>query len=102
MRESLDSDSEELFEDIYNYYATPSAWTVPPGLRTALTRIHDAGVTICVVSNFDQRLRSILQVNPHPRYHNHRCPSRQPPLVAFGSVHLPATVGPHKLQFLGA
>ena len=64
MRESLDSNSEPLFEDIYHYYATPAAWTVPPGLHTALTRIHDAGVKICVVSNFDQRLRNILKVRP--------------------------------------
>lgn len=64
--ESVGSCSEPLFEDIYHYYETAAAWTVPPGLHAALASIQQAGVKICVVSNFDQRLRSILSVRPSP------------------------------------
>ena len=62
--ESVGSCSEPLFEDIYHYYETAAAWTVPPGLHAALASIHQAGIKICVVSNFDERLRSILSVRP--------------------------------------
>lgn len=42
------------------YYARPEAWVVPPSMQDALHRIRQAGVKVCVVSNFDDRLRPLL------------------------------------------
>jgi REG-2-like HAD superfamily hydrolase len=59
--ESLGTSDDKLFQEIYDYYSLPEAWELPPGLRDSLTRIRGAGVKICVVSNFDRRLRHILR-----------------------------------------
>lgn len=59
--ESLGTDNERVFEDIYAYYARPEAWRVPPGARDALDRIRAIGVRVCIVSNFDSRLRPLLR-----------------------------------------
>ena len=59
---SLDTDNESLFQDVYNYYSEPQAWTVPPGFADAMVRIRTLGIKTAVVSNFDRRLRDILHV----------------------------------------
>lgn len=57
---SLDTKNESLFQDIYDYYKEPQAWTVPPGFVDAMYRIRALGIKTAVVSNFDGRLRDIL------------------------------------------
>jgi REG-2-like HAD superfamily hydrolase len=42
------------------HYARPEAWTVTPGVVDAVQRIRAAGVKVCVLSNFDNRLRPLL------------------------------------------
>ena len=56
------SDNQELFEDIYMYYARAEAWTVSPGAVESLQRIrNNLPMKTAVVSNFDTRLRPILR-----------------------------------------
>ena len=45
---------------IYEYYERPEAWSVTPGAVEALGRLRSAGVRLAVVSNFDTRLRPLL------------------------------------------
>ena len=45
---------------IYEYYQRPEAWTVTPGAVSALQRLRKHGVLLAVVSNFDTRLRPLL------------------------------------------
>lgn len=55
------SASQPLFEDIYGHYQQPGAWKVAPGAPQALQRLRSAGLKLAVVSNFDTRLRPLLQ-----------------------------------------
>lgn len=57
---STGSRDQALFEDIYEYYARGEAWTVSPGAIEALRRLRGAGMRTAIVSNFDSRLRRIL------------------------------------------
>jgi REG-2-like HAD superfamily hydrolase len=52
---------EQMFEDIYGYYAEAGAWRVAPGALHALQRLRQQGVKLAVVSNFDTRLQPLLQ-----------------------------------------
>lgn len=52
---------EQMFEDIYDYYARAEAWQVAPGATAALASLRRAGVKLAVVSNFDTRLQPLLK-----------------------------------------
>ncbi|CAA7400024.1 unnamed protein product [Spirodela intermedia] len=55
------SDSK-YFEELYQYYMTDKAWHLcDPGAERAFKALRKAGVRIAVVSNFDTRLRPLLQ-----------------------------------------
>ncbi|CAL5229453.1 g12778 [Coccomyxa viridis] len=51
----------ELLERLYQHFAHPSAWDVYPGAQEALKRIRATGTKMAVVSNFDLRLRPLLE-----------------------------------------
>jgi REG-2-like HAD superfamily hydrolase len=59
--QSTGCDNEAMFEEIFRYYETPEAWHLAPGAMVALSRLRAAGVRLAVVSNFDTRLRPLLQ-----------------------------------------
>lgn len=59
---SLDTNNESLFQEIYDYYTRAEAWIVPPGFLDAMSRVRALGIKVAVVSNFDSRLREILEV----------------------------------------
>jgi REG-2-like HAD superfamily hydrolase len=50
-----------LFDALFAHYGRPEAWRVAPGAPAALRRLRDAGVRLAVVSNWDTRLRPLLQ-----------------------------------------
>ncbi|KAG6553741.1 hypothetical protein Mapa_004656 [Marchantia paleacea] len=52
---------ETYFEELYQYFARGEAWKVSAGAQEALAQLRDAGVKLAVVSNFDSRLRPVLQ-----------------------------------------
>lgn len=59
--ESTGSTNQDLFEDLYEYYATGAAWKVSPGAVESLNRIRiHLNIKTAVVSNFDTRLRRIM------------------------------------------
>ncbi|GBG86460.1 hypothetical protein CBR_g41455 [Chara braunii] len=55
------SSNERLFEELYQHYANGHAWKLADGAADALPRLRDAGVKLGVASNFDNRLRPLLQ-----------------------------------------
>ncbi|GJP57437.1 hypothetical protein CLOP_g37 [Closterium sp. NIES-67] len=55
------SDNQDLFEDLYQHYEKAAAWRVADGAVDALLRLRQANVRLAIVSNFDSRLRPILQ-----------------------------------------
>lgn len=54
------NDFDGLFEELFAYFATGSAWTARADARETLAALRAAGVATAVVSNFDRRLRGIL------------------------------------------
>ncbi|KAH0972232.1 hypothetical protein GBA52_024388 [Prunus armeniaca] len=55
------SDSQ-YFEELYNYYTTNKAWHLcDPDAGKVFQALRKAGVKVAVVSNFDTRLRPLLQ-----------------------------------------
>lgn len=57
---ALGVQDEALFQALYALYRRPDAWTVAPGARELLARCRSAGVRTAVVSNWDTRLRPLL------------------------------------------
>ncbi|KAI3516423.1 hypothetical protein L1887_15338 [Cichorium endivia] len=53
--------NNDYFEEVYEYYANGNAWHLPPGAYETILILKEAGVKLAVVSNFDSRLRKLLQ-----------------------------------------
>ncbi|KAG9405910.1 Haloacid dehalogenase-like hydrolase domain-containing protein 3 [Aphanomyces cochlioides] len=53
--------AEELMSALYSYYADGDAWEVFPEVHAALDALNGAGVTVGVISNFDERLHTVLR-----------------------------------------
>lgn len=54
------SDFEACFERLFGHFARADAWRARPGAAGALERLRTARIPTGVVSNFDRRLRGIL------------------------------------------
>ncbi|KAL4425845.1 hypothetical protein ABPG75_009861 [Micractinium tetrahymenae] len=59
--ESTGCCNDQMFEELYDYYARGSSYFVTPGAPESLRRIRAAGIRTAVVSNFDTRLWRILK-----------------------------------------
>ncbi|KHJ92475.1 HAD hydrolase, REG-2-like, family IA [Oesophagostomum dentatum] len=54
--------ANEIAHDLYDFYATAKAWKlIDPKLKSVLENLRKKGVGLVVVSNFDARVRSVLQ-----------------------------------------
>ena len=51
----------DVFDRLWQHFATPDAWRPLPDARATLVQLGRRGLAIGVISNFDQRLRPILQ-----------------------------------------
>ena len=50
----------QVFEDLYEYFVAPSAWTLDPGIRPMLEALRGRGVGLGILSNWDRRLKATL------------------------------------------
>jgi len=50
----------ELLDALYDHYAHASAWTLAAGARECIAALRGAGLRVAVLSNWDVRLRGIL------------------------------------------
>jgi len=50
-----------LHRDLFERFADPDLWSVPADVPRALARWHHRGLRLAVVSNFDQRLETLLE-----------------------------------------
>ena len=55
------TDMDGLFEELYTYFAQPSAWRVFPDFPPTAVALKERGVRIGLVSNWDLRLRGIVR-----------------------------------------
>lgn len=56
------SNFEDFFEQLYTDFATAEAWHLFEDVEPCLDRLAAAGFRLAVISNWDQRLRSLLEV----------------------------------------
>lgn len=61
---------DPLFEELYAFYGQPAAWEVYADVRPALEALHDR-FELLVLSNFDRRLRIVLDGHDLARYFTH-------------------------------
>lgn len=53
-------DLGQVFEDLYEYFVAPSAWTLDPGIRPMLEVLRGRGIGLGILSNWDSRLKATL------------------------------------------
>jgi len=61
VRRSTGSSSDELFSQLYASFALPNAWTVAEGAAECCASLRERGMRVGVVSNWDVRLRPLLE-----------------------------------------
>jgi len=55
---------EQIFDELWEHFGNPSSWRCFPDVVPALDAIHEAGIAVCVGSNFDRRLRKVVMGLP--------------------------------------
>src|SRR3954471_20759814 len=53
-------DPDRVFDELWDHFGRPESWRCFPDVAPALRAIHDAGIAVCVGSNFDSRLRQVV------------------------------------------
>ncbi len=54
-------DSQRCFEELYNYFGQPQAWRCRENTGPLLTELNQQGYILALASNYDKRLRSVVQ-----------------------------------------
>jgi putative hydrolase of the HAD superfamily len=54
-------DFEEFFQDVYEFFAKPDAWYIYEDVIPVLESLHNQGIELGVISNFDHRLYPVLE-----------------------------------------
>jgi putative hydrolase of the HAD superfamily len=55
------TDFDQFFEQVYDYFATGEAWLLYPETQEVLAELKNRGLMLAIVSNFDERLYSVLK-----------------------------------------
>jgi putative hydrolase of the HAD superfamily len=53
-------DPSRAFDELWDHFARPASWRVFPDVPAALAAIHEAGLRVCIGSNFDSRLHGVV------------------------------------------
>ncbi len=61
---AVDGATDDLFDELYQHFAKPSAWTVPPVAADCIARLVASGVRVGMGSNYDSRLTSVVSGTP--------------------------------------
>lgn len=56
------ADFDVFFEDLYHHFTTSEVWEIYPDVIPALTNWQRSGVQLAIISNFDSRLYTVLEV----------------------------------------
>jgi putative hydrolase of the HAD superfamily len=54
-------DPDRAFQELWHHFSQPGSWRCYPDVEPALGGLADTGISVCVGSNFDSRLRGIVQ-----------------------------------------
>ncbi len=55
------ADPDRAFQELWHHFSLPGSWRCYPDVEPALGGLADTGITVCVGSNFDSRLRGVVQ-----------------------------------------
>lgn len=94
-----------LFEDLWNHFEQPEAWTLDPKAEQVISEIRASGRVVGVASNFDSRLQTIVNALPALR----ECPLfissevgwRKPRAEFFESIEKVLALPASKLLIVG-
>ena len=96
-----------LFRELYQHFAQPFAWTVPPAAAECIARLHARGVRLGLASNYDSRLEEVVAGTPalHPLRErlviSSRVGWRKPAPRFFEAVTAAAGCDPAEVLFVG-
>jgi putative hydrolase of the HAD superfamily len=57
-------DPERAFDELWDHFSRPESWRCFPDVAPALRALKVMGIALCVGSNFDRRLRGVVQGLP--------------------------------------
>jgi putative hydrolase of the HAD superfamily len=57
-------DPDRAFEELWDHFSDPASWRCFPDVAPALKALRGMGVSLCVGSNFDGRLRGVVRGLP--------------------------------------
>ena len=57
-------DPDRAFAELWDHFGDPASWRVFDDVGPTITALHDQGLKVCVASNFDARLRPVIQGLP--------------------------------------
>jgi putative hydrolase of the HAD superfamily len=63
---------ETFFEDVYQFFAKPDAWGIYPEVLEVLEELRDRELDLCVLSNWDARLHTVLDGSSLGEYLSNR------------------------------
>jgi putative hydrolase of the HAD superfamily len=99
--------TDALFEELFQHFAQPSAWRVIDEAAAAIARLHSQGFILGMGSNYDARLRSVVNGTPalQPLARHLVISSevgwRKPAGGFFAAVCAEVGCAPHEILFIG-
>jgi putative hydrolase of the HAD superfamily len=100
------SDFGACFDALFAHYGSAAAWLLAPGTEEALDELAARGLRLAVVSNFDQRLRGLLQeLGVHARFEALTLPAdagaAKPNRAIFEVALKRLGLAPHRAAYVG-
>lgn len=99
--------ADQAFEDLWNYFAEPTSWRLFDDVPGVVQTLHQQGISVCVASNFDARLRRVWAGLPGGEsLQNHLVISsevgcRKPGRVFYDAVVAHLGFPAHEILFVG-
>lgn len=108
VREVLDdvADAETCFQELYAHFARPDAWRCEPGTSEMLAMLAARGHVLGIASNFDHRLRGLVENMPALRPIRYLVISseigwRKPAPEFFAAMCQQAASAPEQVLYVG-
>lgn len=100
------SDGEACFQELYAHFARPEAWSCPPETAEVMNVLTARGHVLGIASNFDHRLRELVQNLPALRSIHHLVISseigwRKPASAFFAEIVRRANAPIEQILYVG-
>jgi putative hydrolase of the HAD superfamily len=100
------SDPQACFEELFAYFARPTAWTCFADVEETFSEARQRGLQLAIASNFDARLHAICDGKPElsgvtQRVISSEVGSRKPDSAFYGALLDACECGPEELLMIG-